>query len=86
MTQKPPPPLAEPGIVLTDGTVLPGQEAVEAWQRAAYGHQKRVRQEMERYRAECGRLRELFGPPRGAVSGSGPAPAWQQLSFDDLDG
>jgi hypothetical protein len=63
MTQRPPDPLPEPGVVLSDGTVLPGQEALDAWHYAYFEHRKRLDAEKRRYRAECARLRELFGPP-----------------------
>ena len=63
MTQRPPDPLPDPGLVLSDGTVIPGAEAVEAWQRAYLEHRRQVRIEAARYAAECAALREEFGPP-----------------------
>jgi hypothetical protein len=86
MTQRPPDPLPDPGLVLSDGTVIPGEQAVEAWHNAYREHRKQLAAESRRYAAECAALRERSGPPSGAVA---PAVrhsvAWFQLAFDELD-
>jgi hypothetical protein len=87
MTRRPPDPLPDPGLVLSDGTVIPGQEAVDAWHRAYLDHRKRADAERRRYAAECARLRELFGAP-GTSHGnrmSWPREAWHQAAMDELD-
>ena len=87
MTQRPPDPLPDPGLVLSDGTVIPGAEAVDAWHRAVLEHRRRLDAENRRYKAECAALRERYGPP-GTAHGnrmSWPAEAWHQADFDGLD-
>lgn len=85
MTQRPPDPLPDADLVLTDGMVIPGIEAAEAWGRACSDHKHRVDAENRRYQAECAQLRERYGPPAGAVMGRGmswPAAAWTQEELD----
>ncbi len=86
MTQRPPDPLPDPGLVLSDGTVIPGADAVEAWHRAYLEHRRRLDAENRRYRAECARLRELSGPPGGAANlRTSGGTGWHQADFDALD-
>lgn len=87
MTQRPPDPLPDPGLVLADGTVIPGAEAVEAWGRAYKAHRVRVDAERRRWQAECRRLREEFGPPSTDQGGRAtfPGQAWHQADFDGCD-
>jgi len=83
MTQVPPLPLPDPGLVFADGTVLPGQEALEAWHRAYLEHRRRDRAERIRYAAVCAAIRAQYGPPSGTPRGiTFPAPAWAQDTFD----
>lgn len=87
MTRVPPDPLPDPGLVLSDGTVLAGDDVVQAWHLAYIEHRKALRAEAARYAAVCVMLRERFGPP-GTAQGnrmSWPATAWHQASLDDLD-
>jgi hypothetical protein len=86
VTQKPPAPLPDPGLVLSDGTVIAGAEAVEAWHRAYLEHRRRLDAENRRYKAECAALRERYGPPAGAatVRPAGGS-AHYQADFDGLD-
>ena len=86
MTKVPPAPLPDPGLVLSDGTVIPGQEAVEAWHAAVLEHRRRLDAENKRYAAECAALRERFGPAAGAanVRTSGGS-RWHQADFGALD-
>jgi hypothetical protein len=78
--------LPEHGLVCGDGTVIPGQDAVRAWHLALLEHRHRVTAEKKRYKAECARLRELFGPAAGAVNvrPAGESPGWFQADFDEL--
>lgn len=88
MTKRPPDPLPDPGLVLSDGTVIPGQDAVDAWHLAVLEHRRRLAAESRRYAAECARLRDLFGPPGTTAQGrrmSWPAAAWHQADFAELD-
>jgi hypothetical protein len=76
---------AGPVIVFPDGTAIPGQEAVDAWHRAYLEHRRRLDAENRRYKAECARLKELSGPPAGAVTFRPAGESrWYQAGFDDL--
>jgi hypothetical protein len=86
VTRKPPDPLPDPGLVLADGTVIPGEDAVIAWHNAYIEHRRALRAEAARYAAVCVMLRERFGPPAGAPRGEAfPAQAWHQARLEDLD-
>jgi hypothetical protein len=88
MTRRPPSRLPDPGLVLADGTVLPGAEALEAWHRAVLEHRRRVAAERHRFAVECAVLRERFGyaatmiPARATGAGG---VRWYQPGFDELE-